>query len=92
MVVKARLGPYRRRSQTFLLERRNWAEVIVDIALVFDIPPRPFARLGGGISAGVDRDGNGGGFRHGFGGVWLVIFENHRAVCVWVRRLLDMRW
>jgi hypothetical protein len=68
MVVRARLGQRGRRSQTFLLERRNWAEVVVDIALVFDIPPRPFARLGG-ISAGVDREGNGSGFRHGLGGV-----------------------
>jgi hypothetical protein len=69
MVVRARLGQRGRRSQTFLLERRNWAEVVVDIALVFDIPPRPFARLGGGISAGVDRDGNGRGFRYGLGGI-----------------------
>jgi hypothetical protein len=52
-----------------MLERRNWAEVVVDIALVFDIPPRPFAQLGGGISAGVDRDGNGSGFRREFGSV-----------------------
>jgi hypothetical protein len=69
MVLRARLGQCGRRSQTFLLEQRNWAEVIVDIVLVFDIPLRPLARLGGGISAGVDRDRNGSGFRYGLGGI-----------------------
>jgi hypothetical protein len=79
MVVRVRLalGGRGRRSQTFLLKRRNWAEVIVNIALVFDIIPWSFARLGEGVSAGVDRDGNGSGFR-------LVIFENHRSVCAWL--------
>jgi hypothetical protein len=86
--MRVRLGERGRRSQTLLLERRNWAEVVVDIALVFDIPPRPFAQLGGGISAGIDRDEN--DFRHGFGSVRLVISESHRPLCVWVRRLLNM--
>jgi hypothetical protein len=69
MVVRVRLGQRWRRTQPFLLERRNWAEVVVDIALIFDIPPRLFAQLGGGISAGVDRDGNGSGLRRGFGSI-----------------------
>jgi hypothetical protein len=88
-VIRVRLGERRRRSQTFLLERRNWAEVVVDIALVFDIPLRSFAQLGGRISAGVDRDGS--GLRRGFGSVCLIISENHGPLCVWVRRLLDMQ-
>jgi hypothetical protein len=67
MVVRVRLGW--RRSQTFMLERRNWAEVVVDIALVFDVIPSSVAHLGGGISAGVDRDGNGSGLRRGFGSI-----------------------
>jgi len=49
-----------------MLERRNWAEVVVNIALVFDVIPSSVAQLGGGISAGVDRDGNGSGLRHEF--------------------------
>jgi hypothetical protein len=65
MVVRVRLGW--RRSQTFMLERRNWADVVVDIALVFDVIPSSVAQLGGGISAGVDRDGNGSGLRRRFG-------------------------
>jgi hypothetical protein len=75
--MRVRLGERGRRSQTFLLEQRNYAEVVVDIVPVFDILLRPFTRLGGGISAGIDRDGSGSGFRHGFGSIWLVIFENY---------------
>jgi hypothetical protein len=67
--MRVRLGERGRRGQTFLLEQRNWAEVVVDIAPVFDILPRPFAQPGGGISAGVDRDGNGFGFRREFGSI-----------------------
>jgi hypothetical protein len=40
--VKLVLGG--RRSQTFLLERRNWTEVVVNDAAVFDIPPWSVAR------------------------------------------------
>jgi hypothetical protein len=67
--MRVRLGERGRRSQTFLLKRRDGAEVVVNIAPVFDVPPRPFAQLGGGIGAGVDGDGDGSGFRSRFGSV-----------------------
>ena len=38
------------------------------------------AQLESGISASVDRGGNGSGFE--VGSIWLVILENHRSICV----------
>jgi hypothetical protein len=41
MVARVRLvlGERGRRSQAVLLERRNWTEVLVNKALIFDITP-----------------------------------------------------
>jgi hypothetical protein len=44
MVARVKLALGGRRSQTFQLEQRNWTEVIVNKALVFDIPPWSVAR------------------------------------------------
>jgi hypothetical protein len=72
--VRLALGGRGCRSQTFLLKRRNWTEVVVNIAPVFDITPSSVARRISWLAR------LGSGFRVGSGSI--VIFENYWFVCV----------
>jgi hypothetical protein len=71
--VRLALGGRGCRSQTFLLKGRNWTEVVVNIAPVFDIIPSFVARRISWLARLV-------GFRDGSRSI--VIFENYWFVCV----------